>query len=246
MSGHSKWHKVKNIKGVQDAKRGKIFTKHAKMIAIAAREGGDPSMNPSLRTAIDNAKADNVPNTNIEKAIKKGTGADKEAMNLEETLYEGFGPCGTAIFAQVITDNKNRAVSNIKTIFLKHGGRMGEVGSVGWMFQKKGLIFAKIGDKNPEEAELMAIDAGASDISLSNNELEVITDPSRLNKVRENLEKAGFEVEKAEFTYIANNPVKIANEEDARKILNLIEALEDDDDVANVYANFDIPEEFIL
>lgn len=246
MSGHSKWHSIKHKKGIADAKRGKIFTKHAKLIAIVARDGGaDPEMNPGLRTAIINAKSDNVPNANIDKAVKKGAGGDKGGMNLEELMYEGFGPAGTAMYVQVITDNKNRALSNIKTIFTKSGGNMGESGSIGWMFEKKGLILAKVGDKDPEEAELEAIDAGAEDISIEGEDFEITTDPAKLMKVRENLEKAGFEVEKAEFSFIPKNSVKIGALGDAQKVLRFVESLEDDDDVANVYSNFDIPEEMM-
>ncbi|MBD3361139.1 YebC/PmpR family DNA-binding transcriptional regulator [Candidatus Peregrinibacteria bacterium] len=246
MSGHSKWHSIKHKKGAADAKRGKIFTKHAKLIAIAAKEGGDdPEMNPALRTAIANAKADNVPNANIEKAVKKGAGEGKEGMGLTETIYEGFGPAGTAVYVQVVTDNKNRAVASVKNIFTKHGGGMGEAGSVAWMFDKKGIILAKADNKSPEEAQLDAIDAGAEEISVEGKDFEIITDPQQLMNVRHNLENSGFKVEKAELSYIPNTPVKIDNMEDAKKILNLVEALEDDEDVANVYSNFDIPEEIL-
>lgn len=246
MSGHSKWNSIKHKKGAADAKRGKVFTKHAKLIAITARDGGgDPEMNPGLRTAIANAKADNVPNSNIEKAIKKGSGDDKDVMNFEEVMYEGFGPAGVAVYVQVITDNKNRAVSSIKTIFNKSGGNMGEAGTVGWMFEQKGIIFAKASGVDSEEAELLAIDAGAEDISTEGDEFEIITTPAGLMKIRENLEKAGFEIKKAELTFVAKNPVKIDSLEGAQKVFRLIEALEDDDDVANVYSNFDVPEEMM-
>jgi YebC/PmpR family DNA-binding regulatory protein len=246
MSGHSKWHSIKHKKGALDAKRGKIFTKHAKLITIAARDGGgDPDMNPSLRSAISNAKADNVPNINIEKAVAKGSGDGKDGVNLSEVMYEGFGPASTAIYVQVITDNKNRAVSNVKNVFTKNGGNMGEAGTVGWMFEKKGVITAKITDKNNDEAELLAIDAGADDLTIENGIFEIITSPSVLMKVRDNLENSGFKVEKAELDFIPKNPVKIDNLDDAKKVLRLVEALEDDEDVANVYSNFDIPEEIL-
>jgi YebC/PmpR family DNA-binding regulatory protein len=246
MSGHSKWNSIKHKKGAADAKRGKIFTKHAKLIAIVAREGGaDPEMNPGLRSAIANAKADNVPNVNIDKAIKKGAGGDKEGMSLSEVMYEGFGPAGTAVYIQVITDNKNRAVSNVKTILMKSGGNMGAAGSVGWMFEKKGLILAKTSGKDPEEAELEAIDAGAEDIEKDGDLFEIYTDPSSLMKVRGNLEKAGFDIEKAELDFRAKDPVKIENADDAKKVLKLMDALEDDDDVSNIYSNFDISEEIM-
>ena len=245
MSGHSKWHSIKHKKGAADAKRGKIFTKHAKLITIAAKNGGDPDMNPNLRTAIANAKADNVPNSNIEKAVKKGSGADKDAAVFVEALYEGYGPEGTALLIEVITDNKNRSVTNVKTIMNKNGGNMGEAGSVAWMFDKKGIIMAKLADKDPEEAELEIIDAGADDLSLDDGVFEVMTGPSKLMQVRDNLEQAGFEIEKAELSYLPKNTVKIDSADKAQKILKLLDLLEDDEDVNNVYSNFDIPEEVL-
>lgn len=226
-------------------KRGKIFTKHAKLIAIAARHGADPNMNPSLRGAIVNAKADNVPNANIEKAIKKGSGEDKDAAVFVEALYEGYGPEGTAMLIEVITDNKNRSVTSLKTLMIKGGGNLGESGSVGWMFAKKGVIRAKAGTKNAEDAELEIIDAGAEDLSLDGLEFEIITDPIALMRVRENLEKSGFQIERAQMRYIPKDTVHIDSKEKAAKVLGLLEALEDDDDVSEVYSNFDIPEEIM-
>lgn len=245
MSGHSKWHSIKHKKGAADAKRGKIFTKHAKLIYIVARDGGaDPDMNPGLRTAIANAKADNVPNANIDKALKKASG-DKGGEQMEEVMYEGFGQVGTMMYVQVITDNKNRSYTNVKIAFTKNGGNMGAAGSVGYMFDRKGVILAKAGSLDKDEAELMAIDAGAEDISLDGDEFEIITSASELMKVRETLIELGFEVEKAEISYLAKDPVKIAGVEEARKVLKLMEALEDDEDVSNVYSNFDIPEDVL-
>ncbi len=244
MSGHSKWASIKHKKGALDAKRGKIFTKHAKIITIIARDGGgDPSMNATLRTAIANAKADNVPNANIDKAIKKGTGAGKDALILSTIMYEGFGPCGTAFYVQVITDNKNRSVTGVKMALTKNGGNMGSAGSVGWMFERKGVILAKAEGKDKEEAELEVIDAGAEDLTIDGNDFEIITGPTDLMKVRDNLEKSGFVIEKAEISYLPKEDVKIETAEDAKKVLKLVDALEDDEDVANVYSNFDIPDE---
>ena len=246
MSGHSKWHSIKHKKGAADAKRGKIFTKHAKLIAIAARDGGDDAeMNPGLRTAIANAKADNVPNANIDKAIKKGAGTGKDALQMEEIMYEGFGPAGTAMYVQVITDNRNRSVASVKTCFNKTGGNMGEAGTVGWMFEKKGMILAKAEGMERDEAELMAIDAGAEDLSVEDGAFEIYTAPEELMKVRDALEEAGFVCEKAEFDFVAKNPVKVENAEDAQKVMKLIDALEDDEDVANVYSNVDISDEIL-
>ncbi len=247
MSGHSKWHSIKHKKGAADAKRGKIFTKHAKLIAIAARDGGgDPDMNPGLRSAIANAKSDNVPNSNIEKAVKRGTGEDKDAANYVEVMYEGFGPAGTAMYVQVITDNKNRSLTSVKTIFNKNGGNMGEAGTVGWMFERKGVIEAKIPTgKDPDEAELEIIDAGAEDLEKEGSEVEIKTADTDLAKVRDNLEKAGFHIERAEISYVAKDPVKVDSPDEAKKVLKLMDALEDDEDVANVYSNFDIPDEIM-
>jgi len=245
MSGHSKWHSIKHKKGAADAKRGKIFTKHAKLITIAARSGGEPEMNPALRAAIANAKADNVPNANIDKAVKKGSGQDKDGVVYAEALYEGVGPEGTAVLVEVITDNKNRSVANVKTIFTKNVGTMGGAGSVSWMFDKKGMVTVKADQKPADEAELMIIDAGAEDVSYENGAFEITTDPSDLMMVRDNLEKTGFEIENASITYLAKNPVDIDSMEKAQKVLKLLEALEDDDDVSNVYSNFDISEEIM-
>lgn len=246
MSGHSKWHSIKHKKGAADAKRGKIFTKHAKLIMIAARDGGgDPEMNPGLRSAIANAKADNVPNSNIDKAVKKGSGGDKDGVQLSEIMYEGFGPAGTAVYVHVITDNKNRSVASVKSIFTKNGGNMGEAGTVGWMFEKKGLIIVNLEGKDADEAELEIIDSGAEDLERNEDRFEIYTDPSSLMQVRDNLEKIGFKIEKAEFDYRAKNPVKIDNVDDARKILKLLDVLEEDEDVSNVYSNFDISDEIM-
>ncbi len=245
MSGHSKWHSIKHKKGAADAKRGKIFTKHAKLITIAAKNGGDPDMNPGLRTAILNAKADNVPNSNIEKSIKKGSGADKDSAVFVEVTYEGYGPEGTAVLVEVLTDNKNRSVTNVKNIINKNGGKMGESGTVGWKFDRRGVILIKLGDKDPEEAELEIIDAGADDLSLKENVFEVLTQTTDLMKVKDNLEKAGFEIIKAELSYLAKDTVNIDSVDKAKKVLNFIDLLEDDEDVNNVFTDFDIPEEVL-
>lgn len=246
MSGHSKWHSIKHKKGAADAKRGKIFTIHAKLITIAARDGGgDPDMNPALRTAIDNAKAANVPNANIDRAIKRGTGEDKEGAEISEVMYEGYGPAGTALYIQTVTDNKNRTVANVKSILTKNGGNMGGAGSVAYLFHQKGLIMIKADPAKQEDLELTAIDAGAEDIKLEGDTVEVYTDPKDLHNVKKKMEEGGFEIESAEITFIPENEVKIEDEDKAKKVLKLMEALEDDEDVTNVYSNFDIPEELL-
>ncbi|MBU2524221.1 YebC/PmpR family DNA-binding transcriptional regulator [Patescibacteria group bacterium] len=244
MSGHSKWSSIKHKKGALDAKRGKIFTKHAKMITLAARDGGaDPDMNSALRLAIDNAKADNTPNNNIERAIKRGTGDLKDAAEIVEIMYEGYGPVGTALMIQCLSDNKNRTVSNVKSTLAKNGGNMGTSGSVAYMFQRKGMIIVKLGDKDRDEAELALIDTGAEDIQGEGDTLEVQTDAADLAKVRENIVNLGFEVASAEIAYIPDNTVKIDEVDKAKKVLKLMDALDEDEDVSNVFSNFDIPDE---
>lgn len=246
MSGHSKWHSIKHKKGAADAKRGKVFAKHAKLITIAARDGGgDTDMNPGLRSAIDNAKAENVPNANIERALKKGTGELKDGIEISEVMYEGYGPEGIAVYIQVVTDNKNRTVASVKNALSKHGGNMGTTGSVAWMFHKKGLILVKADPGIHEDIELAAIDAGAEDIKSENDSVEIYTDPKNLHTVKSKIQEAGFNIESSEITFIPENEVKIESENGAKKVIKLMEALEDDDDVTNVFSNFDIPEELM-
>lgn len=246
MSGHSKWHSIKHKKGAADAKRGKIFTMHSKLITIAAKEGGgDPEMNSSLRTAIDNAKSANMPNTNIEKAIKRGTGELKDGADFSEVMYEGYGPAGIAVYVQTLTDNKNRTVANVKNIFTKTGGNMGTTGSVAYLFHKKGYILVKSTPDKFDDIELAAIDAGAEDIQTGTDSVEVYTAPNELHSVKKGLEEAGFEIESSELTYEPENTVEINEEDKARKVLKFMDALEEDDDVSNVFSNFDIPDEIM-
>lgn len=246
MSGHSKWHSIKHKKGALDAKRGKIFTKHAKLVAIAARHGADPAINPSLRAAIDSARADNVPNSNIERAIKKGSGQDKDAVNYEEIYYEGFGPAGTAVYVHVITDNKNRALADVKAILSRKGGGMGTTGSASWIFSRKGVLIIPIKPgENADDIELAIIDAGAMDIKRDGDNFEVYTDAMQLTTVKKKLLESGFEISSAEITFIPKQVVKIENLEDAQKVLNLIDSLEENDDVSDVYCNFDISQELM-
>ncbi|MFA4891527.1 MAG: YebC/PmpR family DNA-binding transcriptional regulator [Candidatus Gracilibacteria bacterium] len=246
MSGHSKWSSIKHKKGAADAKRGKIFTKHAKLIAINARHGADPGTNPGLRAAIDSAKADNVPNANIDRAVKKGSGQDKDAAVYEEIFYEGFGPAGTSLYIQALTDNKNRTSSDIKSILSRRGGGMGATGSATWIFERKGLIMVPLeSGSDADNVELAAIDAGASNIIREGSHLEVHTHASELAKVGDALKGTGIAIESAAITYIPKQTVKITNEEAARKVLGAIEALEENDDIAEVYCNFDMDEELM-
>lgn len=241
MSGHNKWSTIKHKKGAADAKRGKIFTKLIKEITVAAKlGGGDPDGNPRLRTAIDKAKDENMPKDNIERAIKKGTG-ELEGVTYEEITYEGYGPGGVAVLVEVMTDNRNRSVSDIRSIFTKCNGNMGETGCVSWMFDKKGLLIIS---KQVDFDRLFeaALEAGAEDVSDQDEQYEVVTDPSGFMDVRNALTKAGFKFESAEVTMIPQTMVQLEGKP-AESMLRLMERLEDNDDVQNVYANFDISAE---
>ncbi len=242
MSGHSKWKQIKHKKGAADVKKGAMFSRYSRLIEIAARKnGGDINMNPSLKQAIDKARADcNMPNANIERAIKKGIGELKDGAVMEEAMYEGFGPENIAFYIQTVTDNKNRTINSVKTILEKHGGHIGSAGSVGWMFKQAGYITIDATGKNPEEIELMAIDAGASDVKIDGETIEVYTEPNQLTQVKKNLEEAGLKISGAELTFVPTNIVRIMDAEKARKILNLMDVLEENEDVTNVYGNFDI------
>jgi len=241
MSGHNKWSTIKHKKGAADAKRGKIFTKLIKEISVAAKMGGaDPAANPRLRTAVDKAKAENMPKDNIERAIKKGAG-ELEGVTYEETTYEGYGPGGAAVLVEVMTDNRNRTVSDVRSIFSKCNGNMGESGCVSWMFDKKGfIVFSR--ETDFDKLFEAALEAGAEDVSDEGDQIEVITDPSAFIEVREALEKSGFTYESAEVTMIPQTMVKLEGKQ-AESMLKLMDRLEDNDDVQNVYANFDISQE---
>ena len=242
MSGHSKWSSIKHKKAATDAKRGKIFTKLIKEITVAARTGGgDESANPRLRAAIQAAKSENMPKDNIERAIKKGTG-ELEGVSYEESIYEGYGPGGAAVLVESLTDNKNRTVADIRSIFGKNGGSLGENGCVAWMFDKKGYI--AIESKSVEEEKLMeiALEAGAEDIREDNGNFEVITAPGDFEAVKEAIEKASIPYVDAEVTMLPQNTTNLAGKE-AEQMMRLMELLDDCDDVQKVYTNADIPEE---
>jgi YebC/PmpR family DNA-binding regulatory protein len=242
MSGHSKWSSIKHKKAAKDAKRGKIFTKMIKEITVAARMGGgDINANPRLRTAVTTARASSMPNDNIERAIKKGTG-ELDGVSYEETTYEAYGPAGVAIMVSVLTDNRNRTVAEVRNIFHKHGGNLGESGCVAWMFSKKGVVTV---DKSASAEELLfevALDAGADDISDAGEVYEVTAPPERLEGVKAALEKDGIAVASAEVTMVPQSTVTLRGRE-AEQTLKLLEALEDHDDVQKVAANVDIPQE---
>ena len=241
MSGHSKWHSIKHKKGAVDAKRGKTFTKLIKEITVAARLGGkDPDSNPRLRTAIAAAKAENMPKDNIERAIKKGTG-ELEGTVYEEITYEGYGPGGVAVMVNVLTDNKNRAVADIRHIFEKYGGSLGAAGCVSWMFTQKGVIIFPKDQTDEEKLFEVALDAGADDIKEGENEFEVNVDPASFESVKNALENSELKYSLAEITMVPSNTVNL-DDKKAQQMLTLMELLEDNDDVNNVYANFDIPD----
>jgi YebC/PmpR family DNA-binding regulatory protein len=241
MSGHSKWHSIKHKKGALDAKRGKLFTKFIKEITVAARSGGgDPDANARLRKAINDAKAGNMPNDTIDRAIRRGTG-EEEGVNYEEITYEGYGPGGVALMVQSMTDNRNRTVAEIRHIFSKNGGNLGESGSVGWMFDKKGYIVVEKASKSEEELFELAIDAGADDLRDDVDNFEIITSPDAFDAVLTAMKGAGIEPQVAEVEMVPQNYIKLEGA-DARQMLKLMEALEDHDDVQKVSANFDISE----
>jgi YebC/PmpR family DNA-binding regulatory protein len=241
MSGHSKWHSIKHKKGALDAKRGKLFTKFIKEITVAARSGGgDPEGNARLRKAIADAKAGNMPNDTIDRAIRRGTG-EEAGVSYDEITYEGYGPGGVALMVQSMTDNRNRTVAEIRHIFSKNGGNLGESGSVGWMFEKKGYIIVDKAGKSEEELFDLAIEAGADDLRDDEDTFEIITSPETFDGVLTAIKKAGIEPQVAEVEMVPQNYVHLEGG-DARQMLKLMEALEDHDDVQKVSANFDISE----
>jgi len=244
MSGHSKWASIKHKKGEVDAKRGKVFTKLIKEITVATRLGGkDSDSNSRLRAAIAAAKAENMPKDNIERAIKKGTG-DLEGSNYEEVTYEGYGPGGIAVLIEVLTDNKNRAVADVRHLFERSGGNLGETGCVAWMFSQKGLIVFQKDQVEEEVLFELALETGAEDIKEDEKELEVITEPSSFEQVKAAIENAGISYTLAEITMIPKTTVKI-DDKHAQQMLTLMENLEDNEDVNHVYANFDISDEIM-
>jgi YebC/PmpR family DNA-binding regulatory protein len=239
VSGHSKWHSIKHKKAVVDARRGQQFTKLARAITVAAREGGgDPDGNPSLALAIQKARDASMPKDNIERAIAKGTGASADAEQIETVLYEGYGPGGVALLIEALTDNRNRTGAEIRHAFTKHGGSLGEPGSVSYLFDKRGVIVVDAA-RYDEDSLIAAIDAGAEDIALDEDVFEVITDPGDLPQVRAALEAAGVEMDSSDVTQRPKSRVPV-EEADAAKLMKLIDALEELDDVSSVDANFDV------
>ena len=245
MSGHSHWAGIKHKKAANDAKRGKVWSKVARMIIVAARSGGgDPSANLTLRYAIDKAKAANMPKDTIEKAIKKGTGG-LEGANYEEVLYEGYGPSGVAVMVEALTDNRNRTGPEVKRIFEKHGGSLGTSGCVNWMFSKKGLI--TVGCANVDEDDLMelALGAGAEDMETAGDVFEITCDPAAYEELRKALGEKDIPMEVAEISMMPDNMVGIDDEALAKRVVSMMEAFDDHEDVQNAYANFDIPDDIM-
>src|SRR5688572_27720991 len=240
MSGHSKWSTIKREKGAKDAARGAVFTKLGNAIAIAARAGTDPSTNFALRLAMDKAKAANMPTANIERAIQRV--ADKNAAQLQEAMYEGYGPGGVAILVEVATDNINRTYPEVKAAFSKHGGNIAEKGAVAFLFDHRGMIRVK---GKGDDLLMMALDAGADDVQEEGEESVVYTDPTNLAKVRDALRAANVEILEAELTYVPNTTVPVNDQATAGKILRLMDALDDIDEVAGTHVNFDIPDELL-
>ena len=241
MSGHSKWATIKHKKGAADAARGKLFAKLIRQVEVAAREGGgDPDMNPTLRTMYQKARDASVPLDTIERAIKRGTG-ELEGVTYEQITYEGYAPGGVAVLIDVLTDNRNRTGAEVRSIFTKHGGSMAEPGAVAWQFERKGVVLA---DRSAEEDDVMlaALDAGAEDIADDGEVWRITTGPTDVHSVRTALEEAGIEVSSSELTMVPTSTVAVDTEEAARKVLKLVDALDDNDDVQDVFGNFDIPD----
>ena len=243
MSGHSKWAGIKHKKALVDAKRGKLFGKLARAITVAAREGGgDPDHNATLAQAIIKAKDANMPHDNIDRAIKKGTGEGADAEAYQHLTYEGYGPNGVAVYVTALTDNKNRTAADIRYAFDRVGGKLGTDGSVSWIFERKGVVFVDAAEYDEEEVMMAAIDAGAEDVLAEGDSFEIRCEAGDFMSLRKGLEEAGIAYASAELTMIPKNTVAL-EESDARKTLRLLDALEDNDDVQEVYANFDIPDE---
>jgi YebC/PmpR family DNA-binding regulatory protein len=242
MSGHSKWSSIKHKKGAADAKRGQLFSKLSRAIIIAARDGGpDPAANAALAAAVQKARDNSMPKDNIERAIGRGAGSAGDADAYETVTYEGYGPGGVALLVEAVTDNRNRTAAEVRHIFGRNDGNLGGSGAVAWLFDRKGVILVP-GTADEEDVMLAAADAGADDVQLEGSSYEVTTAPDDLARVRQALEEAGIEVESAELSMLPRTTVQIGDETAARKLLRLMDALDENDDVQDVYANFDIPE----
>ena len=243
MSGHSKWSSIKHKKGAADVRRGKLFSKLSRAIIVAAREGGpDPSGNLALQNAVEKARSYSMPKDNIERAIARGSGADADAAAFEQIVYEGYGPSGVAVLVDALTDNRNRTAAEVRHAFDKHDGNLGSSGAVSWLFERRGILLVPADSIDEDELVLAAADGGADDVTRDGSSFQVACAPERLAAVRAAIEAAGIAVDSAEPTMVPKTTVEVSEEAAAKKILRLMDALEDNDDVQDVYSNFDIPE----
>jgi YebC/PmpR family DNA-binding regulatory protein len=243
VSGHSKWSSIKHKKGAADSKRGQLFSKLSRAIIVAAKEGGpDPAGNLALQNAIEKARSYSMPKDNIERAIAKGSGADADAASFETVVYEGYGPEGVAVLVEAVTDNRNRTASEVRHAFTKHGGNLGTTGAVAWQFERRGVVLVRADGADEDALVLAAADAGADDVELDGTSFVVTSAPEALSAVRRALEDGGYVVESVELAMVPKSTVAVSDESVARRIVNLVEGLEDTEDVQDVYANFDIPE----
>src|SRR5437763_2180473 len=246
MSGHSKWSSIKHKKGAADAKRGKLFSKLSRAIIVAAREGGaDPAANLALANAVEKARSYSMPKETIERAIARGSGADTDGQAFETVVYEGYGPNGVALIVEALTDNRNRTASDVRHAFDKNDGNLGGSGAVSWLFERRGVVLVPAAGVDEDELMLAAADAGADDVSQDGSTYEVVCAPENLARVREGLESAGFTVDSAELTMVPKTTVEVADESAAKKVLRLMDQPEENDDVQDVFANFDIPESLL-
>jgi YebC/PmpR family DNA-binding regulatory protein len=246
VSGHSKWSSIKHKKGAADAKRGQLFSKLSRAIIVAAKEGGgDPAGNLALQNAIEKARSYSMPKDNIERAIAKGSGADAEAASFETVVYEGYGPEGVAVLVEALTDNRNRTASEVRHAFTKYGGNLGTTGAVAWQFERRGVVLVSANGADEEELVMAAAEGGADDVELDGSSFVVTSAPESLSDVRQALEDGGFAVESVELAMVPKTTVAVSDESVARRIVKLVEGLEDTEDVQDVYANFDIPEDVL-
>jgi YebC/PmpR family DNA-binding regulatory protein len=246
VSGHSKWSSIKHKKGAADSKRGQLFSKLSRAIIVAAKEGGpDPAGNLALQNAIEKARSYSMPKDNIERAIAKGSGAEADAASFETVVYEGYGPEGVAVLVEAVTDNRNRTASEVRHAFTKHGGNLGTTGAVAWQFERRGVVLVSAEGADEDAVVLVAAEAGADDVALDGSSYVVTSVPEALSTVRQAFEDAGFVIESVELAMVPKTTVAVSDEATARRIVNLVEGLEDTEDVQDVYANFDIPEQVL-
>src|SRR5919197_334098 len=246
MSGHSKWSSIRHKKGQADARRGKLFSKLSRAIIVAAREGGpDPAGNLALQNAIEKARSYSMPKDTIDRAIAKGSGTDSDSGSYETVVYEGYGPSGVAVIVEALTDNRNRTAGEVRHVFSRNAGNLGGSGAVAWLFERRGVVLVPAEGVDEDELTLAAAEGGADDVTRDGSSYQVLSAPESLAAVREAIEAAGFTVENAELTMLPKTTVEVADESDAKKVLRLMDQLEDNDDVQDVFANFDIPEQVL-